>query len=529
MTNKANRKRIAKGTTLLTLAALIAKFLSAFYKIPFQNLVGDLGFYVFQQVYPLYGIAVTISLSGMPMFISKLVAEMDSNDDQLAMIYQIRRGLIVFGGLVFIGLQIGAPVIANEMLDIKLVPVIRSVSYLYLIVPFLATNRGYFQGRMDMQPTAYSQVAEQIMRVGIIVGVSIWAHLNHVDPYKMGTWATSSAVFAALFAWLVIIKLRPKRHHWQVYKHHQHFPNLKRQLLLQGGTLCLVASIMVLMQLVDSFSVVKSLVNANHSISAAQTMKGIYDRSQTLVQLGLVIATASTTAAFPGLVMAITHNQQRTFNNIATTMVRVNVSLSITLWFGLLAIIPELNELLFKTASLNGTLIMYCVSIILMTLILAYNTVLQSQGIYLPTAVAIIGGILTKEVLTRFFITHMGIIGASTATVLALLVIAVAMRLISRKELSNLLNSKQIFLVILAAIGMLIMVRLSIEVVMPILAILKPRIQILGALLIAVPIGAIGFMMLASWLKIFSKREWLSVPFMTKMLKIKEMMKHENR
>ena len=46
---------------VLTIASFIAKVLSALYRIPLQNLVGDEGFYVYQQVYPIYGIAMTLA------------------------------------------------------------------------------------------------------------------------------------------------------------------------------------------------------------------------------------------------------------------------------------------------------------------------------------------------------------------------------------------------------------------------------------------------------------------------------------
>ena len=41
----------------------------------FSELCRDEGFYVYQQVYPIYGIAMTLALSGLPQFISKIVAE----------------------------------------------------------------------------------------------------------------------------------------------------------------------------------------------------------------------------------------------------------------------------------------------------------------------------------------------------------------------------------------------------------------------------------------------------------------------
>lgn len=68
-------KTMMEGALILTIASFIAKVLSAIYRIPFQNIVGDEGFYVYQQVYPIYGIAMTFALTGFPQFLSKLVAE----------------------------------------------------------------------------------------------------------------------------------------------------------------------------------------------------------------------------------------------------------------------------------------------------------------------------------------------------------------------------------------------------------------------------------------------------------------------
>lgn len=71
-------KTVLKGTLILTATSFIVKILSAVYRVPFQNLVGDEGFYVYQQVYPIYGIAMTLSLSGMPVFLSKILASEES-------------------------------------------------------------------------------------------------------------------------------------------------------------------------------------------------------------------------------------------------------------------------------------------------------------------------------------------------------------------------------------------------------------------------------------------------------------------
>ena len=64
-------QNLMAGAGVLAVSGLIAKVLSAVYRVPFQNLVGNTGFYVYQQVYPIYGIGMVLALSGWPLFISK--------------------------------------------------------------------------------------------------------------------------------------------------------------------------------------------------------------------------------------------------------------------------------------------------------------------------------------------------------------------------------------------------------------------------------------------------------------------------
>ena len=52
-----------KGTMILTITAFFVKLLSLLYKVPYQNISGDEGLYVFQQVYPLIGILYDIKWS----------------------------------------------------------------------------------------------------------------------------------------------------------------------------------------------------------------------------------------------------------------------------------------------------------------------------------------------------------------------------------------------------------------------------------------------------------------------------------
>ncbi|PAK68670.1 hypothetical protein, partial [Staphylococcus haemolyticus] len=93
----------------------------------------------------------------------------------------------------------------------------------------------------------------------------------------------------------------------------------------------------------------------------AQNIKGIYDRSQTLVQLGQVFSIASATAVLPGLVLANKRHQNITFQHIAATNLRTNLAVSLAMTVGLAALMPQVNRLLFASSELNLTISLYCV------------------------------------------------------------------------------------------------------------------------------------------------------------------------
>lgn len=51
------------------------KGIKRFYRIPYQNIAGDIGFYIYQQIYPFYGFCLILATYGFPIIISKMVAE----------------------------------------------------------------------------------------------------------------------------------------------------------------------------------------------------------------------------------------------------------------------------------------------------------------------------------------------------------------------------------------------------------------------------------------------------------------------
>uniref|UniRef100_UPI00403F33E4 putative polysaccharide biosynthesis protein n=1 Tax=Lentilactobacillus hilgardii TaxID=1588 RepID=UPI00403F33E4 len=518
MTNNSRRKQVLAGTFLLTIASFVAKFLSAVYRVPFQNMVGNVGFYVYQQIYPIYGIGMTVALTGLPLFISKLVVDVKDPEDRIALVYRIQAIVTFLSVGFFLLLQFGSGFIAQAMSDSRLAPVIRAVSWMFLLGPFLSTWRGYFQGQMDMRPTAYSQVIEQVVRVTFILVSAGWAVRHFADPYTIGTLAMVSAPIAGLCA-LVSVYYHVVRAHLPKSSHQQVYRRLFTKILFEGGTLCLVSAVMLLLQLVDSFSVVSGLRDLGLSFVEAQNIKGIYDRSQTLVQLGMVVTTASITAALPSLSLANVRKQDVTFLHLSKTNVRVNLAISMAMSAGLFVLMPDINGLLFSTAQLNLTIAVYCFSIVLTTIILTYNMVLQAHGYYAPTMLAITCGFVVKLIINKWLVATFGIIGASAATLIGLIVMIFLMRLIASRYLSHLIDGVQLIKLTSVLLAMMIVVGGLSRLVDNIGLFAPGRLQSLIVVVICIPIGITMFFYGCKRLKVFSIREWFAIPLLSKLMR----------
>ncbi len=63
-------KPIFNSVLLLTITMVIVKSLSAIYRVPYQNILGDEGLYAYQQVYPLVAIVSVVSLNALPSVMS---------------------------------------------------------------------------------------------------------------------------------------------------------------------------------------------------------------------------------------------------------------------------------------------------------------------------------------------------------------------------------------------------------------------------------------------------------------------------
>lgn len=514
-----------QGAFVLTAASFVAKLLSAIYRVPYQNFVGDEGFYVYQQVYPIYGIAMTLALSGLPQFISKYVAEQKEPKEQRRALKELFPLISSFGLILWALCFFSARPLSIWMGDEQLAPLLRVVSFTFVIMPFLAITRGEFQGKLLMIPTAVSQVVEQLLRVGVIISAA-WSFKQFGwDVYHTGTIAMSGALVGGVVA---VFVLRYYRQTILGTNIAYTLPTLDaktralgKRLALEGGLMTAYSGLLILFQLIDSFTVKKALVEFGLSEHGAKLAKGVYDRGQPLVQLGLVVALALSSSFLPVLTRYLANRDRRLFVKTSQIFLRLTCAIGAAASVGLALLLPYVNYGLFKDYKGNAPLVLFVFAIFLMALVQAYQSIAQSQNKYRRSLQAAGVGLIVKGVTTFPLTRQFGTIGASLSTLLGLAAALILLHYACEQETRNYYRQQhfagKLFICLAGMIIVLLCYYGSISILF---GMVQSRGFALLAAVFGVLIGGSAFLILAIRLRLLTIREWLMLPFGSKLLRI---------
>ncbi|WP_010632669.1 oligosaccharide flippase family protein [Sporolactobacillus vineae] len=425
-TNKESR-RIWHGAVVLTIAALLVKLMSAVYRMVYQNFAGDIGFYAYQQIYPFYAFAVAIGGIGFPIVLSKYIAEAEKengNDPE-----RVRRhgliALILFCGVLFALLSLFAGPLTLLMGDPRLGPLLRTVSLVYLFVPFVAVLRGSFQGAGEnMVPTACSQIAEQAVRVSLIIGLSWYLFLNQSDAYQFGMAAAAGSAAAPVAAFIVLVYFAQK-HRMRPVRLFSAPPDwlLIREMLTGGCLFSVLAMPLFVFQLADALTVIPLLHQAH--IPDPRASKGIYDRIYLLTQFGIIAATSLTASIVPGLARLAVRRKRVEMQRQARLAIRISAVFGLSSSVGLAVLSREVNTMLFRNDEGSFTFGMLAFTLLTLSLILSASGILESAGKPWLPFFFLLAGALLKLLGNYLLIPRFAISGAAAATLLATLLTVV--------------------------------------------------------------------------------------------------------
>ena len=121
---------------------------------------------LYQMIYPVYCLLLTVSATGIPSSIAKLTAERVSKGQGDKPLFSTAMKLFVFIGLGgSLLMAIIAPFLAKAQGNTETVGGYYALAPSVLLVSAISVFRGWFQGKNDMLPTALSEVTEQVVKV----------------------------------------------------------------------------------------------------------------------------------------------------------------------------------------------------------------------------------------------------------------------------------------------------------------------------------------------------------------------------
>jgi O-antigen/teichoic acid export membrane protein len=431
-TKSANQsKALFRGAFILTIAALVVKILSAFYRIPFQNIVGDIGFYIYQQVYPIYGIAIVLSTTGFPVVISKLYAEQREKgnvDKSRLLLFISFIYLQLVGFICFLILYFGADIIALWMNDPHLTVLLRVVSIVFLTFPFVSLLRGYYQGIGDMFPTALSQVGEQTIRVLTILLLSYLFMQKGYSLYLVGGGAMFGSITGSMVSSIILFMFLWIRKEWKWIAPSRgmfrtfavEIKEIFKALTFQGLMICLSGMLLIFIQLADSLNLYSLLTINGMEKDMAKSLKGIFDRGQPLIQLGTVAATSLSLTLVPLITRERLSEKQSNLTDKVQLALKVSIVIGLGASAGLWAIIRPTNIMLFEN-DLGSTELGILGFVILFTsIILTIIAIMQGLGRLVFPALAVTVSFPIKYGLNMLLVPWCGTKGAAISTIITL-------------------------------------------------------------------------------------------------------------
>lgn len=288
------KNNFLEGAMIATIGIVMCKIIGVLYVIPFYKIIGNQGGTLYSYAYSIYSVFLTLSSTGIPLAISKMVSEYNTLEyyNTKERVYKIGRIIIVgIGFISFLVLIITAPMISNLILgDMQggnskesVTMVIRIISSALLIVPLLSVTKGYLQGHKFITPSSISQVIEQIVRVIVIIVGSYSA----IKIFDMGVdnavgIAVFGATIGAIVAYLYLVS-RISKNKVKLNKNAETKEeevkitnkDLLKKIVLYALPFIVIDLVKSAYALVDTMTVVRTLNNLGKTAAYAETTLGV--------------------------------------------------------------------------------------------------------------------------------------------------------------------------------------------------------------------------------------------------------------
>ncbi|MDD5888376.1 MAG: polysaccharide biosynthesis protein [bacterium] len=179
------KEKFIKSTLILLVGGFFTKLLGMIIKIVMSRMIGTEGLGLYMLILPTFSLFIGLSQFGMPIALSKLIAEDKKNNKRL--FFSILSVVLMINLILMLVIILFAPVLANKLLHNA--DTYYGIIAIALVIPFTSISsicRSYFFGKEKMLPHVISNLLEDVVRlILMVVGIPFFEDkgLNYAVCY----------------------------------------------------------------------------------------------------------------------------------------------------------------------------------------------------------------------------------------------------------------------------------------------------------------------------------------------------------
>lgn len=443
--------RFIKNAAILSVAGIFVRALGAVYRIPLARYAGQEITGLYQMAYPIYSTLLAISVTGPPIAIAKMIAERIAKRRWHAAQRVFSLSLWVLGivGLLstIILMLASNYLVTNVLGDQRALWALLAMAPAIFLVALMSGLRGYFQGLQEMVPYAFSQILEQVVRVGVALGLGLFLLSAGREPNVVAGGISLGVSLGALSGLIVLalayIRIRPRiQKNLRARDQYQESTgSLIRELLMLAVPITIGGIVLPLMQLIDASVVPRRLLAAGFTQAEATGLYGQLSGMATpLINLPQMFTVALVASLIPSIAEAMSLGQRQLMQYRSTMALKLAMLFNLPAAIGLSVLATPIATLLYGPVSGAGVgrpLSVLAIVVAFLALQQTTSGVLQGLGkTHLPV-INLFFGAMAKLIATFFLtaIPSLNIRGSALATLIGFLVSSIlnyrAMRRVS--------------------------------------------------------------------------------------------------
>ena len=449
MSDSSKKQNFLYGTAMLAMATAIVKIIGAIYKIPLNAIIGKQGFSYYSTAYEIYNVLLMISTAGLPVAMSRMISQASSlgHYNQVRRIFSTARAL--FLGLGITG-SLLMTVFCRQLAAFQNQPdawaAIGALGPCVLLICIMSTFRGFFQGQSNMLPTSVSQVIEAVVKLIVGMGAAVvLLHFTKRIPLAAGgaiLGVTVSCLVSAMYLYS-----RFRKHFGDMPASSEvpdSFGLTAKRLLAIAIPITIGSAGLQILTMMETKIYMGQLLGLGYTQMEADSMKGIYNMSQTIYNMPCAFITPITISIIPAITANLTLMDFKGAKATEESAIRVMGLIAMPCAFGLACLAGPVTALLGgysgdDLALSTALMTIMGFNIMFNAIVLLTNAMMQAHGhAVVPVINMFISGFL--RLIVVYILTgnrDIGIIGTPVGAMLCFLCITVLNVVSMRRVLEN--------------------------------------------------------------------------------------------